>query len=181
MLILSIDLGRLCGFCMGVAGTIPESWSHELRRSGQPNGLALGELAREMIRAKNRLGKPDMIVLEHWLPPKQAKSGANVEDALRMNGACNAIAGVWGVNVSEPFPSTVRTQVCGRPYESGDGLRGNRRISNTKIMVLDTMITLGYLPRNCNDDDRADAVCAWVWAQANFARVPPANFTLTAR
>ena len=170
---MALDVGRKTGFCIGRAGELPDSGSWVLRKPGDPNGLAIGELARRMIELKGTYGKPDLIVCEHWLPPHQAKSAANVEDALRMNGCVNAVAGVWGVDVTEPYPATVRAQVCGKAHDkSGDG---------TKMLVVQNMILRKLIPIDCVDNDRADAVCSWVWAEANFARVAPAKFVLTGR
>jgi hypothetical protein len=170
--ILSLDLGRKCGFAYGDIGTIPTSGSIVLRAAGADNAIALGALGRWLdghirLRPGN---KPDIIVCEHWLAPRAQQSGAAVEDALRLNGVVHGIASAYGIEVSEPYASTVRSQVCGRVSVPGVGLRGVRKVSNTKIMIIDTMIMRGYLPQGCDDDDRADACALWCWAAANLGR-----------
>lgn len=171
MLIMSIDAGRRMGWCIGRSGSVPASGSVVLRAAGDPNGLAIGALARWMVAAKKEYGKPDLIVCEHWLPPRASKDLHSVEDALRMNGAVNAIAGAWGVDVTEPYPATIRSQVCGQVHDKqGEG---------TKMMVIRNMIMRKMVPIDCMDEDRCDSVAAWVWAEANFARTAPANFVLT--
>ena len=90
-----------------------------------------------------------------------------------MNGVVNAVAGVWGVDVTEPYPATVRSQVCGKPHDTSQQ-------NGTKIMVAQNMILRKLVPIDCVDYDRTDSVCAWVWAESNFARVN-GNFVLTGR
>ena len=179
MKIASWDLGRSLGWCYGVAGKVPVSGTFVLRKPGEDNGVALGTLARFLRDHVRANGKDDLWVVEHWLPPKQQKSAANVEDSLRMNGVVNGIAGVYGIEVVEPYPATVRSQVCGAPSAPGESERGGRMMKNTKWLVIDTMIMRGLLPKGCDQDDRADACAGWVWAEANFARTAPANFQLT--
>ena len=173
MLIMALDAARRTGFCIGHAGKIPESGSWVLRKAGDPNGLAVGELARRMIQLKEKYEKPDLIVCEHWLPPRASPDAHSVEDALRLNGAVNAVAGVWGVDVTEPYPATVRSQVCGKAHDK-DSLGG------TKMLVLQNMIMRKMVPVDCMDFDRADACALWVWAESNFARVN-GQFVLTGK
>lgn len=180
MRIASWDLGRKFGWCFGESGKTPTSGSLVLRKPGEPNGLALGVLARFLRDHVRTNGKDDLWVCEHWLPPRQQKSADNVEDSLRMNGVVNGIAGVYGIELVEPYPAPVRSQVCGRPHAPGESKRKGAKMSNTKWLVIDTMVLRGFLPRGCEDDDRADSACAWCWAESNFAR-RDSSFTLTAR
>lgn len=170
MKILALDLARKFGWCRGEAGSIPESGSETLRAPGEPNGLALGALARWLEDSVLVCKAPDLLVIEHWLPPFGQKGAAVVEDSLRMNGACHAIAGLHGLTVLEPYPATVRALVCGRATMPGETLRDGRKLSNTKWMVIETMILRGYLPARCTDDNRADACALWCWAEAVHGR-----------
>jgi Holliday junction resolvasome RuvABC endonuclease subunit len=96
----------------------------------------------------------------------------SMEDSLRLNGAAHAIAGVYGIEVVEPYPATVRSQVCGKPHA------GDRK--STKKLVIDTLILRGLVPKTFRDDDAADAIAGLVWAESNFAR-RDSSFALTAR
>lgn len=173
MLIMALDAARRTGWCIGEAGKIPVSGSVVLRKAGDPNGLALGALARWMVAVKKEHGKPDLLVCEHWLPPRASPDAHSVEDALRLNGVVNAIAGVWGVDVAEPYPSTVRAQVCGKAHDKD--LPGG-----SKMMVLQNIIRRKLVPIDCADLDRADACALWVWAESNFARMN-GQFILTGK
>jgi hypothetical protein len=176
--ILAIDLARRFGWCRGEAGKIPESGSAVLRAPGDPNGLALGALARWIRDSVRDHGKPDLITVEHWLPPAGQKHAAIIEDGLRMNGCCHAIAGLFGITVLEPYAQTVRLAVCGRAFVPGDSVRNGKRLSNTKLMVLDTMTLRGYLPKGCADTDRADACALWCYAESTRFLSAPESFSL---
>lgn len=179
MRLLFLDTARKCGFAYGDAGTVPASGSIALREPGAQNALALGALGRWLRDHVRTHGKPDLIGVEHWMAPGAQPSGKAVEDALRLNGAVHAIAGVYGIPVTEPYPSTIRSQVCGKVSVPGQSKRGGKTLSNTKWLVIDTVALRGLLPKDSTDDNRADAVAGWVFLEANFSRVPPARFVLT--
>ncbi len=179
MKLLALDLGRSLGWCLGDSGVIPASGSLLLRKRDDANALAVGALGRWLRDCVRQKGKPDMIIVEHWMSPKAQKAVAIIEDSLRLNGAVHAIAGVYGIPVAEPYPATVRSQVCGKPYAEGESARTGRKMSNTKWLVIDAMVFRGYLPKGCEDDDRADASALWCWGEANYAKVAPERFVLT--
>lgn len=166
MKFLFLDLGRRTGFAYGESGTVPVSGSITLRGVDDDNGLALGKMARWLRDHVKEHGKEDLWGIEHWMPPKSSKDLNSVEDALRQNGAVHAIAGVYGIGITEPYPATIRSQVCGRPHRMTVDLKGNK-VSDTKNMVIETMIFRRLIPADCRDDNRADAVCGWVWMEAN--------------
>lgn len=178
MMLLFLDLGRKTGFCYGRAGAVPTSGSIVLRKTSEDPALGLGALARWLRNHVRTNGKPDLLGLEHWVPPRGADGKTNVnaiEQALRFNGAAHAVAGVYGIEVTEPYPATIRSQVCGAAYgpRQSDGKR------DTKGMVIRTMVLLGYIPKNCEDEDQADAACGFAWMESVFARTAPAKFALT--
>jgi hypothetical protein len=177
--LMFLDLGRLTGYCYGPAGSVPTSGSIVLRKTSGDPALGLGRLARWLRDHVRVNGKPDLLGIEHYLPTRGADGHTNihsVEYALRLNGCVHAVAGVYGIEVTEPYPATIRSQVCGAPYgqRQADGKR------NTKEMVLRTMILLGYVPKNCVNEDQADAACGFAYLEAAFARKAPANFVLRA-
>lgn len=175
MRLLALDLGRKTGFAYGDAGKIPTSGSIVLRKTGEPNALALGMLARWLRDHVRTHGKPDLIAAEHWMAPGAQPSGAAVEDALRLNGVVHCIAGVYGIDVTEPYPATIRSQVCGAAY--GPRMPDGKR--DTKGMVIRTVTRLGMVPVGTMDDNLCDAIATFIWAESNFARVSPAKFALT--
>ena len=178
---LFLDLARVTGYCRGRAGTPPISGSIVLRKTGEPNGLAPGALGRWLRDHVRKFGKPDLIGIEAWMSPRAQKHVAIIEDSLRLNGAVHAIAGVYGIEITEPAAATVRKAVCGHANDPGETRVGGRMMKNSKLMVIRNVIMRGLLPADCLDDNRADAVAGWVYLEAMFARVPPATFSLTAK
>lgn len=170
--ILSLDTARRTGWARGRAGQPLIYGTWELRKRGEPNGLALGELGRRLVKHVREHGKPDLMVIELFMPSGAQKSEDQVNDSRRLNGAANAIAGVYGIEVVEPRVQTVRAQVCGA---SGAGGR-----EQGKQMVIDNLILRGLVPKDFKDADAADAICGLIYAEANFAR-RDSSFTLTAR
>lgn len=173
-----LDLGRLTGYCYGDAGTVPTSGSVVLRKTSEDPALGLGRLARWLRDHVKVNGKPDLLGIEHYMPTRGADGHTNihsVEYALRLNGAVHAVTGVYGIEVTEPYPATIRSQVCGAPY----GPKGPDGKRDTKGMVVRTVTLLGLVPHGTVDEDRCDAVAGWVYLQANFARMAPKNLVLT--
>jgi Holliday junction resolvasome RuvABC endonuclease subunit len=105
------------------------------------------------------------------MPVNAQKSDRNIETSLRLDGAANAVAGVWGVPVATIAASTIRAAVCGRA-NAGDR-------AATKAMVVQTMIFLGLLPTGCTSDDRADSLAGWRYCEAVYGRMAPNEFVLT--
>lgn len=112
------------------------------------------------------------------MAPGAQKSGKAVEDALRLNGAIHAVAGVYGINITEPYPASIRKEVCGRAFVPGEGVINGKKMSNTKILVIQTVILRGMAPKDCVDGDRCDAIAGWIWLESHFSRMAPANFVL---
>ncbi len=170
--ILSLDLARMTGFARGKPGDKPIYGTVELRKRGEPNGLAPGALGRWLRDHVRERGKPDLLICEHWMSPKAQKSTSIIEDSLRLNGAVHAVAGVYGIEVVEPYPATVRAMVCGKA-NAGDR-------DSTKRLVIDSLILRGLVPKEFRDEDAADAIAGLVYAHAVFGR-RDSSFALTAR
>lgn len=170
--ILALDLARITGWARGKSGEKPRYGSVPLRKPGEPNGLAPGALGRWLRDQVRENGKPDLIAIEKFLASRAQKSEDQVNDSRMLNGAVQAIAGVYGIEVTEPRVQTVRAEVCGTSRAGGR--------AEGKQMVIDTLVLRGLLPRGFQDDNAADALAIWVWAESNFAR-RDSSFALTAR
>lgn len=182
MKILSLDLALKMGWAWGETGEIPTSGSVQF--SG--GALGAGELGIWLRDHRRERGLPDLIILEAFMNPAGQPNVGPIVSGLRFNGAVHAIAGVYGVKVAEVAASTIRKAVCGRAHAAGDvspltpkyRLREAQRKA-TKAMVIKTMILRGIIPTGCTDDNRADAACGWVYAEAVYGRRAPAEFILT--
>lgn len=171
MNLMFLDLGRLTGYCYGPAGNVPTSGSIVLRKTSEDPALGLGRLARWLRDHVRANGKPDLLGIEHYMPTRGADGHTNihsVEYALRLNGAVHAVAGVYGIEMTEPYPATIRSQVCGAAY----GPRQANGKRDTKGMVIRTMVLLGMVPPGETNEDKCDAVAGWLYLRANFSRVP---------
>lgn len=166
MKIIFIDLARRTGFAFGDSAAKPISWSVELGAPGEV-GLHCAALARQLEMCREAHGAPDLVGIEHWMPPRKGMVDKNVEPSLRLNGAVHAIVGgLWKRPVVEPYPATIRAQVCGQANA------GDRR--ETKKMVVATVKLLGLMPKDApNDDDRADALAGWWWTASTHGRSWP--------
>lgn len=166
--ILFLDLATKTGWSRGPAGKIPISGSVQLGKGGLGPGQ-LGLWLRDHVR---KHGKPDLIGLEKWLNIRASMNDRSVEVALRLNGCCHGIAGVYGIKVVEVPANTIRAAVCGKA--SG----GDRKA--TKAMVVYTARLLNLLPKDAaDDDDRADSLIGWRYVEAVYGRSAPAEFMLT--
>lgn len=182
MKILSLDLGLIMGWAWGETGARPESGSVRLSEGA----LGAGEQGVWLRDHRREHGLPDLIIIEKYMNPAGQRNVAPIISGLRFNGAVHAIAGVYGVKVAEVQASTIRKAVCGRASAAGDvsplipksRLREAQRKA-TKAMVVRTMILRGIIPAGCIDDNRADAACGWVYAEAVYGRRAPAQFILT--
>jgi hypothetical protein len=172
MRLLFLDLARRTGYAYGRAGQIPTSGSLTLRDVDDSKGLAIGALGRWLSDLIIAEGPPDLIGIERWLPPKISRNAVSTEDALRMNGCIHGIAGIYGINIVEPYPATIRSAVCGRSHAAGENDIG------TKRMVIDTMILRKYIPKGCEDHDRADACAGFAWMEAYCVPVGQSKFKL---
>jgi hypothetical protein len=199
--ILSLDLARNLGWARGPAGKTPDSGSKELGPRGGNVGLFCGELGRWLRDHKRDRGVPDLLILERWIAPNRSMEGRtdkSIEVALRLNGAAHALmGGIYNVMIVEPAASTVRAAVCGRAHAitreeamalqamkapgykpSASAIRDVMR-KETKRMVIRAMVLRKLLPKESEDDDRADALAGWAWAESVYGRRAPAEFVLS--
>ncbi len=164
MRIMALDIATVTGFACGEAGSIPQSGSVRLKRPGEgPDIAAFNMLA--FLRDRFVLDRPDLCCIEDFLNPVAHKSADAVILQLQCFGVAVAVCRSYGVRYETPRPETIRKHFAGR------GRAGSRQ--ETKAMVLNRAKALGYIPRDCKDDNRADACAAFDYASAHFARVQP--------
>jgi len=169
MKIMALDIATITGFAIGNAGSIPASGSVRLKRRGEgPEVAAFNMLA--FLRDRFVLDKPDLVCIEHYLNPVAQKSADAVILQLQCFGVAVAMCQAYDVRMEAPHAATIRKHFAGRAKA------GER--SETKRMVLNRAQALGYIPRDCSDDNRADAVAAWDYASVHYARKAPANLVM---
>jgi hypothetical protein len=166
--LLALDLGVSTGFARGCVGDErPASGAVRLKKAGETMDVAFGNLiaflAEEFTEPPQALVKERMLALQAFV-----KLG-NAEATVRAHAGYHAIVegmcvryGVPWIDVSD---STVRKHFVGRSKF------GDRHL--TKAAVVERCWLLGLMPRDCNDDNRADSIACFDWAMATFAgRIP---------
>lgn len=174
---LALDPALRTGFAVGAPNEVPVSGSCKMIPDNAPIEdlpAAIGFFMRDMIRKY----KPDRIVREAFLAPKQMKSGDAVISQLMAHSGVLLIAGMYGIPCIDVRVETWRGCVCGRstanPRRRGKTYKEKAadRIAN-KVMVRDRMALLGYVSRGETDFDRTDAVGVWEWHAITHGRIPP--------
>ncbi len=169
MLILALDIATYTGFAIGRAGEIPLSGSVRLKRPGEPPDIAAFNM-RCFLRDRLALEKPDLICLEHFLNPIAQKSADAVILQLMCFGVAIAEAHAKAIHVEKPQAATVRKHFIGAAN------MGERKA--TKAAVVSRARMLGYIPRDCSDDNRADACGLFDYASAHYAHIAPRELTM---
>jgi hypothetical protein len=93
-----------------------------------------------------------------------------------LHGAIIAQAGIAGVADVDVAVATWRKHFCGKATANPRAAPGQAKTSKqkaadrdaNKAMVLDRARFLGYLPSDCADTDRADAIGLWSYAAATY-------------
>ena len=188
-MILALDCAeKRTGFALGRAGEKPRPQIVQLRDKGDQIEVAAATLARFMRRVLAR-DTVDLICLEHYLPGGAASGRTTfntIEGQVALHFTVRALATCYGVRVESPYPMTVRKHFCGTISGAERRPRGYKRTpkeaaedrEKTKIMVLRRAQLLGYIPRDCYDDDLADAAAIFDYASSTYGRAAPA-FVLT--
>lgn len=169
MRICAIDPATVMGFAIGEAGAIPRSGSVRLKRRDEPPEVAAFN-AFAFLRDQWALEKPDLVCVEHYLNPAGQKSADAVILQIEVYGVIAALTRAY----SAPFRAVHRATLL--KHFIGRARTGDRQ--ETKRQVVRRAIMLGYVPKDCKDDNRCDAVAIFDWASANIARVQPKSLVL---
>jgi hypothetical protein len=101
-------------------------------------------------------------VIEDFLNPRFQKGASAVILSIGCHFVARAELMARQVRHEIVAPATVRKHFCGAAHA------GER--ADTKRMVIQRARVLGYIPRDCSDDNRADACAMWDWAAETFGR-----------
>lgn len=168
MIVLALDVAKTTGFAYGPAGAIARSGS--VRLGDDPKSVCrnlLCFLREQFFVLSNR---PELVAIEAPLNAVAHQSGASIPYAF--GGAHVADALCWAYGARTEFVNIDRA----RKHFIGKARTGNRE--DTKRAVIQRCIQLGYLPRDCRDDNRADACGLHDYASAVFAKHVPASLTM---
>jgi hypothetical protein len=158
-IIFALDLGIRTGYAVGPS--CPRSGAVILKKPNEAPAVAFGNLINWLAEEWG-LQRPDIVVKE---APLQLRAFRNLDSAqatvrltLGLHGIVEGVAARFGIKCAEVHDATIRKHFIGR------GNMGSR--AETKRAVVQRAQVLGYMPRNCDDDDRADAIALWDYAAA---------------
>lgn len=166
-MILALDLATRTGFAFGEVGTRspPTTGAVRLKDPSDDRAIAFSNLIA-WLDQQFRTVQPALVVKEAMLPLQAFRNignaAATVEFAMGLHAIVEGVCIRFGVRFESPADSSVRKHFIGFAN------KGARR--DTKDAVIARAITLGYLPRDSRDDDRADAAALWDFACAHYGR-----------
>lgn len=164
MKILAIDPAINLGWASGDGRSVPASGTVRLVEPGYERE-DLPASAASLVRSQIREFKPDIIVIEAYMNARAQPAQAVIETSLLIHGAICGIVGIYKIPFAITYPQEWRKSFCGKANA------GDRKA--TKAMSLDRAKQLGWLHENCRDDNRADALGIWTWAQSTYAKFDP--------
>lgn len=169
--ILALDLATNAGFAMGNSGDKPTSWSKRLKSPEDDPERAFKKLGIE-LRDIFALDKPDLVIVEAPMSmggmvrkddesERGFKFTSNPNTIYMLTGLVGVVFGIcgpYGIQARKANVQQVRKNFLGmaRPPEP-------------KRAVLDRCYQLGWLPRDCRDDNRADSLALWMFACGHYA------------
>ena len=161
--IFTLDLGVTSGFARGRPGDAPVSGTVRLKKPSETIDLAYANLIAFLCE-QFEADRPELLVKEKMLALQAFATIGNAEKTVRAHAAYHGI--VEGICVRHSVRWMDVADSTARKHFISRGRTGSRE--ETKAAVIDRCHALGLMPRDCNDDNRADALCIHDWACANF-------------
>jgi hypothetical protein len=169
MLMLALDTATVTGFAIGKPGSIPRSGSVRLKKPSEPRDVAPFN-AYCFLRDMWTLEKPDLVVVEHFMNPAAQKSADAIILQIEVYGVVVALCRAYGIRYEAPQRMTVVKHFLGQqPRQEREAL---------KAKIVSRAILLGYMPRDCRDQNRADACALWDYGSAHHCRTPPRELVM---
>lgn len=172
-MIYCLDLGIRTGFASGEVGAAPSSATVILKKPDEHRSVAFSNLMA-WLDAQWRTERPALVVKEAPLNLQAFKSLGNAAFTVRVTHGLHGVVEGMCTRFGIPFEDIADASV--RKHFIGKANCGNR--AATKAAVVQRCHLLGYMPKDCSDDNRADACALWDWAAATFGRRQPASLHL---
>jgi len=178
MNILALDLAESwVGWCKGPCGTTPPARSYRIKNKGEPTEAAIERLGRSLhnLLSAERF---DLICAEGLLPAGASKGRFSRDGQVVLHAVVRTVALIHGVSYRAPDMRTIRKHFCGRISAAPVRPRGYKRTPKeieadreaTKLMIIERARLLGYIAKDCEDDNAADAAAAWDFACAHWSQ-----------
>lgn len=161
--VFALDLAVNTGWAHGAPGSVPASGAVRLKKPGEGREVAFSNLIA-FLNVRFSGDKPALVVKESMLPLEAFRAIGNAESTVRMHGGLHAIVeGMcvrFGIDWREASDSTIRKHFLGK------GRLGDREA--TKRAVVERCHVMRLMPREVDDDNRADALATHDWGCATF-------------
>lgn len=159
--IFSLDLAVHAGYAIGAPGERPRSGSVILKKPNEHRAIAFANLFRFLNEHWSE-ERPSLVVKEAPLPLQAFRSLGNAAFTVRVTHGLHAIVegmcAMFAIRFEDMPDATVRRHFIGKAN------CGNR--AATKAAIVQRCHLLGYMPKDCRDDNRADALATWDYAAA---------------
>lgn len=162
-LIWAFDVGSRCGWASGEAGGTVTSGAWVLKsRADHPSiaGSNLLHTLNDLWGAR----KPSLVVKEAPLALQAFAKLGNAAHTVAVTLGLHAIIEAMCVRFGVPFENVHNATI--RKHFTGRSNWGNR--DATKRAIINRAKLLKYVPADCTDDDRCDALAVWDYATAAF-------------
>lgn len=165
MLVWGLDLATRTGFAHGQAGAVPTSGALVLKKPGQPRAVALANLLYFLNDAWSK-ECPDLVITEAPLGLQAWHEIGSSQDNVRMHYGLHAVVEALCVRHEirhvEEYPAVVRKHFIGKAHAGG------RKQTKWECVVRARL--LGLMPKDCEDEDRADAIAVHDYGCATYAQ-----------
>lgn len=161
--IFCLDLGITSGFAKGRPGDAPVSGIVRLKKPSESIDVAFANLIAFLCEQFDQ-ERPVLVIKEKMLALQAFATIGNAESTVRAHAGYHAIVEAiavrYGIDWDDISDATVRKHFLGRSH------MGARQ--DTKAAVVARCHLLGLMPKDCKEDNRADALATHDWACANY-------------
>ncbi|MEN3238242.1 hypothetical protein PUR29_32870 [Methylobacterium ajmalii] len=178
MLIHALDPATRCGWALG-PDEAPKSGAVVLKQPKQDLAQACLNMAAN-LRGAWKIERPDLLIFEKPMDPHvwfslckrmgRPQNAASLSLQHRLAGVIESMCGLYEIQCE----SVDRQAVL--KFFTGKRSWGGRE--EGKEAVIERCHVLGLLPKDCRDDDRADAIANHQYAAAIWGRARPRELTL---
>jgi Holliday junction resolvasome RuvABC endonuclease subunit len=175
-LVYALDIGVRSGFAYGRPGEKPTSGAMILKKPSEHRAVAFANFIATLNDHFTQF-RPALVAKERWWglgASANANGRGNSETVVYLHVGLHSIVeglcGRHGIPWREAADSTIRKHFIGK------GRMGDR--DATKAAVVERCHLLGLMPRDKDDNNRADAIAVHDWACATFANRSISTTTL---
>jgi Holliday junction resolvasome RuvABC endonuclease subunit len=164
VIILALDPAEYkIGWAVGESGALPKVGLFKLRTKDERTEDAIERFAKwlEDMLAEHAV---QLLTVEQYLPSGALKGHTTSDTrdgAIMLNAAARTVAALTGVPFRSIPPATIRVHFIGKAS------MGDR--TATKAAVIRQAKLLGYVDRNCTEDNICDACALFDFASSHFA------------